>query len=67
MSDLKKQFSLDYSISSKHSEYDKQTAYERGFNDCKQKILKILQEDWYGADLSINSCDQHYINKIKEL
>jgi hypothetical protein len=42
-------------------------AYTRGWEDCKEEVLKILQQDWTGADLSINSCDQHYIDEIKKL
>ena len=41
-------------------------AYAAGRNHCKEEVLKILEQNWQGADLSINSCDQHYVDKIKE-
>jgi GH24 family phage-related lysozyme (muramidase) len=39
--------------------------YNQGFKECKKKVLKILEQDWTGCDLSINSCDKYYIDKIK--
>lgn len=64
---LRKRYSLDHLVSSKHSEYDRKTAYERGFEDCRKKVLTLLQQDWTGADMSINTCDKYYIDKVKEL
>jgi hypothetical protein len=37
MSDLSKRFSLDFLVSA-----NKATDYERGFQDCKNKIFEIL-------------------------
>lgn len=34
---------------------------------CKEEVLKILKKDWTGLDLSINSCDNHYIEKVEKL
>ena len=34
---------------------------------CKEEVLKILKEDYAGLDLSINSCDEYYIEKIEKL
>lgn len=61
MSDLRQRFSLDYLISIKGTDYDK------GFNECKRKVLQILQQDLQNLDLSTDSCDSRYIEKIKEL
>ena len=47
--------------------YTDKQAYKQGWDACKKEILKILKQDWTGADLSVNSCDQHYIDKIEEL
>ena len=44
-----------------------ESLYEEGWNDCKKEILKILKKDWTGLDLSINSCDSYYIEKIEKL
>jgi len=41
--------------------------YNKGFEACKRLVLKILEKDWTGLDMSINSCDEWYINQIKEL
>lgn len=41
--------------------------YEKGFEECKRRVLEILKRDWVGADMSINSCDRHYIDKVKDL
>jgi hypothetical protein len=38
-----------------------------GWDACKQEVLKILKKDWKSSGISINSCDKHYIDKIKEL
>ena len=46
---------------------DIELAQETGFDDCKNKVLDILGQDWVGADLSVNSCDKYYIEKIKNL
>ena len=42
-------------------------AYEKGWQDCKKAVVRLLEQNWTGADLSINSCDEHYIDKIKSL
>jgi len=42
-------------------------AYDKGWQHCKKAVLRILKQDWTGCDLSINSCDQHYIDKIEKL
>jgi hypothetical protein len=39
---------------------------EIGWEACKEEILKLLQQHWTGLDLSINSCDDYYIEKIKK-
>jgi hypothetical protein len=44
-----------------------QSIYDEGWNDCKKEVLKILKKDWTGFDLSINSCDNHYIEKVEKL
>jgi hypothetical protein len=44
-------------------EFDGEIVWEA----CKQEVLKILKQDWTGLDLSINSCDDYYIDKIKML
>ena len=41
--------------------------YEEGWKACKQEVLKILQQDYTGLDMSPNSCDSWYIDRIKEL
>jgi len=38
-----------------------------GWTECQQEALKILTSSWTGLDMSINSCDSHYIEKVKEL
>lgn len=38
-----------------------------GWDACKEEVLKILERNWTGLDLSINSCDQYYIDEIKKL
>lgn len=40
---------------------------KKGWDACKDEVLEILKKDWIGADLSINSCDEYYIEKIKDL
>lgn len=40
---------------------------KHSWEGCKEEILKILKKDWIGADLSINSCDKYYIDKIEKL
>lgn len=74
MSDLRKRFSLDHLISAREEtplnvlvESQLNSAYEKGWQDCKKAVVKLLQQDWTGADLSINSCDEHYIDRIKSL
>ena len=39
----------------------------KGYNDCKEEVLKILQQDYTGLDMSPNSCDSWYIDKVKKL
>lgn len=46
---------------------EKQSTYNDGWNDCKREVLKILQQEWTGLDMSPNSCDSWYIDKVKEL
>jgi len=61
--DLKKRFSLDHLVSSKAPARE----YDKGFEECKRRVMEILKKDWIGADMSINSCDRYYIDKVKEL
>lgn len=42
-------------------------SFTSGWDVCKEEVLKILQQEWTGLDMSVNSCDQYYIDKIKEL
>lgn len=65
MSDLRKRFSLDCLVSAKNN--DDENMYNKGFNDCKRKVLEILQKDFQNCDLSTDSCDSRYIEKIKGL
>jgi len=44
----------------------RQEGWIEGKEYCKQEILKILKEDWTGCDLSINSCDEYYIERIEK-
>lgn len=46
---------------------DKLCVAKVSWNACKDEVLKILKKDWTGADLSINSCDEHYIKEIEKL
>lgn len=48
-------------------EPDHEDDFSAGWSACQEEVLKTLKQDWTGADLSINSCDQHYIEKVKEL
>jgi len=57
---MKRKIDMDYS-----DEFD--WGYEDGWNECKEEVLKILQQEWTGLDMSPNSCDSWYIDKVKEL
>lgn len=61
MSDLRKQYSLDYLLASKSHEYI------QGYNDCKKDVLEILKKELTNLDLSTDNCDSRYIEKIKKL
>ena len=49
------------------SEPDPDRAFGDGWNRCKEEVLKILKENWTGLDMSPNSCDLYYIEKIEKL
>ena len=51
----------------KRQEQLQESLYGEGWNDCKRKVLEILKKDWSGLDLSVNSCDKYYIEKIEKL
>jgi hypothetical protein len=51
----------DYDTHHAHS------AWGSGWEACKKEVLKILQQSWTGLDMSPNSCDQYYIDKVKGL
>lgn len=38
-----------------------------GWESCKREIILILNKDLHNCDLSTDSCDQRYIEKIKDL
>lgn len=59
--DLKDRFSLDYLVSSQDEKYNK------GWQDCKAAILKILKQDLQNADLSWETCDSRFIEKVEKL
>lgn len=42
-------------------------AFKAGWEACQEEVLKILEKRWTGLDMSINSCDEHYIEKVKRL
>lgn len=64
---LKNLFNIRCDSKNEYSWKDIQEAQRTGFEECKRKVLEILKKDWTGADLSINSCDEYYIEKIKDL
>lgn len=41
--------------------------FDMGFLECKKRVLKILEKDLQNLDLSTDSCDKRYIEKIKSL
>lgn len=61
---MRKQFILDPLRTAKPNPVRE---YEKGFEECKRRVIEILKRDWVGADMSINSCDQYYIDKVKDL
>jgi hypothetical protein len=64
MSEQFKMWYLRWADTDKIQEPD--SAYESGWIDCKKAILEILRHNWQGADLSPNSCDQYYIDRIEK-
>lgn len=49
------------------SEPDIEVEFSSGWAACKEEVLKILQQDLQNCDLSTDSCDNRYIEKVKEL
>lgn len=41
--------------------------YTLAFQICKTKVLKILEQDIQNCDLSWESCDKRFIEKIEKL
>lgn len=56
---MKRNINPDYS-----DEFD--WGYDKGWEECKREVLKILEQDWTGLDMSVNACDKHYIDRIKK-
>lgn len=63
---IKNDYFENWIDSCRESEPKFDTAYFRGWNDCKAAILEILKQNWTDCDLSINNCDQYYIDKIEK-
>jgi hypothetical protein len=54
-------------IENEFNDDDLANSYDRGWEDCKRKVLKILSQPLQNLDLSTDECDSRYIEKIKNL
>ncbi len=48
-------------------EPDFEVEFSSAWQACKEAVVKILEQDIQNADLSWESCDKRYIERVKEL
>jgi hypothetical protein len=46
---------------------DHEAYFAGGWDACKEEVLKILKQDIGNADLSWETCDERYIERVKKL